>query len=248
MNTSILVASFKYLNKKLLRLTISLASWIYNELFSINYENYKLNRAFNNKDFESAESLACLTEDKLFLSRILSKIFDFNRYEPTKCQKIKILLQGGADIHYFDDRALRYASRYGYIEVAKFLLESGANVHAKNNFSLRFAIRSRWIQVVKLLLDAGADVHCQNDFVIRQACEIGDIEIIKLLIQYHADVRCQNDLLIRKMCLRNKITIVKLLIEAGANIYVNENEPLKIARHYKYKELSAMLIKLIHPD
>jgi len=82
---------------------------------------------------------------------------------------VKDALNKGADVHAYNDYALRLASDKGHVEVVKMLLDAGANVHADNDGALRLASWSGHVEVVKVLLDAGA---------------YGHLEVVKLLKQY----------------------------------------------------------------
>lgn len=68
---------------------------------------------------------------------------------------VKKALKIGANIHVYNDWALRMASYYGYINIVKFLLDSGADVNAMNNCALRWALqndcKNGHLNVIKLL-------------------------------------------------------------------------------------------------
>ena len=70
--------------------------------------------------------------------------------------RVKIALNRGADIHYFQDFALRHAVNQGHLDVVKFLIENGADVHAKGELALEWAINSKNIETVKFLIESGA--------------------------------------------------------------------------------------------
>jgi hypothetical protein len=52
---------------------------------------------------------------------------------------IKYALEKGANIHVYDDQALRTASGEGHLEVVKYLVEQGANIHALDDYALTWA-------------------------------------------------------------------------------------------------------------
>lgn len=64
---------------------------------------------------------------------------------------IKILIEKGADIHVYNDQALRWASRNGYLEIVKYLAEKGADIHANNDQALMWASEQGHLEVVKYL-------------------------------------------------------------------------------------------------
>ncbi len=60
-------------------------------------------------------------------------------------------LELGADIHSYDDVALRQAAESGHIETVKLLLQNGADISADDNYALRGAAYCGHIEIVKLL-------------------------------------------------------------------------------------------------
>jgi ankyrin repeat protein len=94
---------------------------------------------------------------------------------------VKLLLESGADVHAYDNGAIRMASYYGHLDVVKLLVESGADVHPYDNLAIRHASRNGHLAVVKLLVESGADVHAQNNYAIRIASENGHLDVVKLL-------------------------------------------------------------------
>lgn len=64
---------------------------------------------------------------------------------------VKYLVKRKANIHVYDDYALRAASRNGYLEIVKYLVEHGANIHAIDNYALRMATENRHLEIVKYL-------------------------------------------------------------------------------------------------
>lgn len=51
-------------------------------------------------------------------------------------QRVKDLVELGANIHADDDAALRIASRNGYLPIVQYLVGRGADVNAENNEAL----------------------------------------------------------------------------------------------------------------
>lgn len=55
------------------------------------------------------------------------------------------------NIHTDDDSALRFAARYGHIDIVKYLIEIGANPYAMNNDALNWAKYNKHYEVEKYL-------------------------------------------------------------------------------------------------
>ena len=66
-------------------------------------------------------------------------------------QKIKDLVNQGADIHIRNEEALRWAANNGYLDIVKYLVSQGADIHAKNDEALRYAISNGYQDVVEYL-------------------------------------------------------------------------------------------------
>jgi len=106
---------------------------------------------------------------------------------------IKDLIQEGANVHVQEDYALRWASKFGHLEIVKLLLENGADVHAGKDCSLIWASAIGHLEVVKILLENGADVHARDNCALMWASENGHLEVVKLLLESGADVHGLND-------------------------------------------------------
>jgi len=64
---------------------------------------------------------------------------------------LKKAVEKGADIHAYEDEALRYASCYGHLEMVKYLVEQGADIHATNDCALSHAAFYGHIEVAAYL-------------------------------------------------------------------------------------------------
>ena len=75
-------------------------------------------------------------------------------------ERVKELVEQGANIHAWNDLALRCASENGDLEVVKFLVENGAD---NINDALIYASGE---EVIKFLVEKGADIHARanNNF------------------------------------------------------------------------------------
>ena len=135
--------------------------------------------------------------------------------EKITAKVVERLIQEGADVHTQKDKALRWASNNGHLEVVKLLLEHGADIHACEEETLRWASRNGLLEVVKLLLENGADVHAQEDYALRLASYGGHLEIVKLLLEHGADVHALKDEAFRWAIMTRHLEIVNFLEEWG---------------------------------
>jgi ankyrin repeat protein len=83
---------------------------------------------------------------------------------------VKECLKQGADIHDWNNLALRWAARGGYLEVVKYLIEKGAYIHARDDESLWCAARNRHLQIVTHLRKVAGDAYKCHKCIIRSTC------------------------------------------------------------------------------
>jgi len=82
---------------------------------------------------------------------------------------------------YIEEDLLWVCAKEGKTQFVKYLLDAGANVHAYNDIALRKAINYGHADVVKLLLDAGADVHADNYGALQWASDNEHTDVVKIL-------------------------------------------------------------------
>jgi len=134
------------------------------------------------------------------------------------------LLEQGADLHVYNDLALRWAAENGHLEIVKYLLEQGANLHAADNGALRWTARNGHLEVVKHLLEQGADF----DILSEQ-------KLVKLFISYDLQI---TPLTPRLVSLLLKIDLVKKHCKVAARN--------KVLSTYKKKLLTTLVILMYH--
>lgn len=77
-------------------------------------------------------------------------------------EKVKSLLEEGADIHYEDDAAFQWAIYLTperqvceHIEIIKFLIEKGANIFTQHNYALKNSLYKKNFDIVEILIEKG---------------------------------------------------------------------------------------------
>src|SRR5665647_3514858 len=68
------------------------------------------------------------------------------------------------------DNLLINSAALGELSLVKYSLECGADIHSFNNQALRFAARNGYFEIVKYLVEHGADIHDNNDEAMRWCC------------------------------------------------------------------------------
>ncbi|MCK9596372.1 ankyrin repeat domain-containing protein [Candidatus Pacearchaeota archaeon] len=97
--------------------------------------------------------------------------------------KVKNLIEQGADIHAERDHALRIAAKRGYFDIVKYLVEHGADIHAVNDCTLRLAVENGDLDMVKYLVEHGADIHVFKEGPLFWAVKYGYLDIVKYLVE-----------------------------------------------------------------
>jgi hypothetical protein len=87
--------------------------------------------------------------------------------ETGNMENFKRAIDGGADIHYQDDIALKTSAYNGFLDMVKILVSKGANVHAGDDYPLRTSAQNGFLDIVKYLVLKGANIHADNDFAFR---------------------------------------------------------------------------------
>jgi ankyrin repeat protein len=71
---------------------------------------------------------------------------------------VMTLIEQGANIHAYDDEALREAAENGHLDVVKYLVEHGADIDACEGCALCWAAENGHLNIVKYLVAQGADL------------------------------------------------------------------------------------------
>jgi len=132
-------------------------------------------------------------------------------------EKVKYLLERGANLRADDDFALRWAAVNGQLELVKYLLEQGADLHVWKDWALRKAAENGHLEVVKYLLEQGANLHAEDDRALQLAAANGQLEVVKCLLEQGANLHAQNDCALRWAAWSGRLEVVKYLLEQGAD-------------------------------
>src|SRR3989344_5809874 len=98
------------------------------------------------------------------------------------------LLDHGADIHAYNDLALRSSAYNGHLPVVQYLLEQGADIHANHDLALRLSAYYGHLPVVQYLLEHGADIHAENDYALRWSAGSGHLPVVQYLLEQGAKI------------------------------------------------------------
>ena len=142
---------------------------------------------------------------------------------------VKHAIQRGANIHAFDDVAVRAASTRGHLEVVKYLVEQGANIHEYNNQAFRHAAQYGHLNVVKYLVEQGIDIHVEQDYAFEWAAYNGHLDVVKYLVEHGVDVQENDNFAIKFASKNGHLGVVKYLVERGANPRTEHDLPLRWA-------------------
>ncbi len=201
----------------------------------------------------------------------LFKLVDKRIYKPEDVEKIKSLLEAGADANYQDAddpeettfaRVLDSWKDEIRLEVVELLIQHGADVNMEfdTKTPLIMAARRNHFQLVNYLLEHGAKAGIDN--ALKAAIEKDNFEMVKLFIAQEVDVNCFQpynesfiDFCNETYRLRDRdkvyettpgIKIAKLLIENGADVNGIEGarvNPIQTAIAHDFVELTELLLK-----
>lgn len=199
--------------------------------------------------------------------------------------RVTNLLQNGACAHAENNAALKICVEKRFINVARKLLEYGADpnvsIMVHNNVELSllvYGIINVDAKMVALLLEHGADVHANNNEALRRSVKyerrkdiekylhvLGDagnipeltpgaenlfdimedecLEIITVLLEHGADIHVNDDEPLRTNILTLCPKIIVVLLEHGADVHANDDEALRSSVKHGHTETVQVLLE-----
>jgi hypothetical protein len=145
-------------------------------------------------------------------------VFCLGERKPINLETIKYLVNQGANIHAWNDTPLRWAARYGHIDVVRYLVGQGADIHAEDDDALFDAARYGHIDVVKYLVEQGANVHARCEYALFGAANYGRTDVVKYLVEQGADIHADDDDALRCASRNGHTDVVKYLETCGGGI------------------------------
>jgi len=131
----------------------------------------------------------------------------FNEILAGNIDKVRTLLQGGADCNALNDEgatALMLAAGAGNLKMVVLLIESGANVNAADALGWTALMKSvfnhelnrGFPEIANALIAAGADIETRIGYAVRPlmlAAGYGEAGVVEVLLAAGADVRAENE-------------------------------------------------------
>lgn len=149
---------------------------------------------------------------------------------------VAMFLENGLDVHYSDDKALRWSAKNGHIDVVRALIDHGADVSAREHEALRNAAQRGQEDIVALLLDHGADATAANSDALLRGARRGAAGSVKRILDAGADIHALGDKALRLAARQGHAETVKLLLERGADVFAENTEALTLARQSRSAE------------
>ncbi|AVL94325.1 putative ankyrin repeat protein [Megavirus vitis] len=108
--------------------------------------------------------------------------------------KVKELVENGADITTDKNFAIKNAASNGFLNMVMYLVKNGANIHADNDYAVRHALANEHLDVAKYLVSVGANIHAVNNYALRWASYRGLSKIVQYIVEngaiYYAVYNC----------------------------------------------------------
>ncbi|PVU98678.1 hypothetical protein BB559_001397 [Furculomyces boomerangus] len=128
-------------------------------------------------------------------------------------QFLNELVDMGIDIHFDNDRLLRYSAGLDY-NFLKRLLDLGANVYAGNSKYMKILLKSD-LNKFKLVLKYARKPLANTVELFNQACLMGNLEISKVLLELNPDIIFNVKDLAYKLGIMGKLKCMELLLDRG---------------------------------
>lgn len=135
---------------------------------------------------------------------------------PRSVRMVKILLQGGADLHVNDDKPLTYAAMRSSLPKVRLLLAHGADPNCREGSVFRTMVRFDRRRIVGEMLKAGAQIHSASGDALLLAAD--NLQMLRILLKGNANPRFSfatpnpDDLLDCADNIRQKLTLCKSLM------------------------------------
>lgn len=99
--------------------------------------------------------------------------------------RVKELLENGADPTVENNGAIRYASENGHVKILDLLLQDGrADPTANDNYPIRMAVWYGYSEIVEMLLhDGRADPTIRNNYPLHISSLLGNRKTVEMLLQ-----------------------------------------------------------------
>lgn len=162
-----------------------------------------------------------------------------NAVDQKHISMIDMLIERGVNVNI--GCSIIYASGHGCIDIVKRLVESGVNIHIENECPLHMALKYGYIEIAKYLIDIGADVKVLKSKVLVDMVKYGNLKTIQYLIdEIGIDMsKAYNKALFSLiMSEKNNVDIIKFLIKKGAN---PKNSLFQLAGYGKLKQIKLLV-------
>jgi hypothetical protein len=109
---------------------------------------------------------------------------------------VKILVELGADVHAYDEQALRAAVIRGSLEITRYLVEHhNADIHIIHNLVLHYAAMCGYLDIMKYVVEYhNVNIHVDGDMPLRIAMVHGQLTIVRYLMEHrHVNITAVND-------------------------------------------------------
>lgn len=159
-------------------------------------------------------------------------------------ETVDFLLSRGADVHYDDDYALKWAALYGHKDLVRHLVDDlGVDPQADGNAALWNASFYKHFDVVRLLIDRGVDVNAKDGIALTYACAHADREMVEFLLNHGAKVNADDGAALAMAAGYDQVDIVNLLIERGADVNAGNGKPLLWAAEHGALGAAGVLVR-----
>jgi ankyrin repeat protein len=149
-------------------------------------------------------------------------------------EKVKQLIEDGADISFESHAALRFAAQEGHINIVQFLIER----------ALRYAIANNHPKVARLLIEHKADIAYAKKAAVK--CMFHPDKVIQFLEQEEEKLKEETiniNVQLRKEAYEGNLEKVKQLIEDGADISFESHAALRFAAQEGHINIVQFLIE-----
>ena len=146
-----------------------------------NLPDHVIISVLKNTDIESLYNL-CRSDKKI------NKLCKQNRETKKRINDYLEIVNLGKLTKKKKNELLTEYAKKGNLDIVKFLLDKGANIHYFNDDALRYAVWENRLETVKFLLDNGADISIFDNGTSIRASKPGYLDMMKFLLEHNIKI------------------------------------------------------------
>lgn len=195
--------------------------------------------ALNKDETSVLELFSTSTEEKIELSLSDQLICAARRGQ---LDKMRTLMDQGADVHHREDQAFIVAVKYGHVEIVSLLLDQLPNMDIHGHTAIIIAIDMGHLDVLKLVVERGADLHSREEYALLLAAKNGQLDMVQYMLDQDCDIHARDEAALITAVDYGHLEVARFLIKQGGHVRARNNCALRLAAGKGFNEIVELLL------